>query len=235
MGRRCIQPAGNLAARPDQLRHVEQWQWSAAQDPDRLGGNLPRCLEQNLGRSDGHDTRQSPTWEWRWALLRSQSQYHVAGVHRFGLTLAGHVDIPSGLDLPDLGCRFVARTAGPKARGEIETSTVFLAQQGSSRRRCHRFHGTPDLPSRRRLLVHHQNGEPMRPQPDRGAHSRRACTNDDSIERSHDATVGLPSSRSTHMSCSTATRQVCLDDAPSIIARQSKHTPIMQNAARGLP
>ncbi|MNT40004.1 hypothetical protein D3C72_1762930 [compost metagenome] len=137
--------------------------------------------------------------------------------------------MPAGLDLPDLRLRLVERPALAEASGQAGAGTVFGAQQLAGGRGRHGLDRAPDLAARRGLLVHDQHRQALAAQADGRAHAGGTRADHHDIEFAlHGITLRRPNWRSTRIPSRTVTRQVWVDATPSTMARQSKHTPIMQ-------
>jgi hypothetical protein len=226
--RRGVEKAGDLAAGRQELGHVEQRQWTAAGDPDRLVGNLVGGLEQDLRGANGQHARQRPARKGHGPFLRAGRQDHGLGRDGAGLALSCEKSAEAGFDLPELAGWLIGRAAGAEGRGLLGSGEIGRAQAAAARGRGNRLDGAPDLSARRRLVVDDEDVQPVAAGGDGGGHAGRPCADDEEIDRVHALSALRPCWRVMRIPAFTGVRQVWVEATPSTSARHSKHTPIMQ-------
>ncbi|MNC18628.1 hypothetical protein D3C75_665330 [compost metagenome] len=156
-------------------------------------------------------------------------QYNLSGTHGLNLSVTLEEHPPRWFNLPDLGLWFINRAAPSKSRNQIGTRAVLITKNRTCRGGGNGFDCAPDLTSWCRLLIDHQNAKAKLPQADSRAHACGTCADYDHIKFTrHAVTLRRPYWRSTCMPSCTVTRQDCVEATPSMTARQSKQTPIMQ-------
>jgi hypothetical protein len=142
--------------------------------------------------------------------------------------MASFADISakSILDLPKPSVRQIGGTALAK-RGR-RAPTIYIGRAQYLIQSEPTLDRSPNLSAGRWLFVDHPDGQPIAACDYRCRHARGASTDDKKVYALNGTNSLVPAERVTTIPSSTICRQVWSDGTPFTVARQSKHTPIMQ-------